>query len=92
MGDMSDDCMRGMECDDYVITKRERWDPGMWVTRNRTTIPVRAMDDPHLLNAFKLSGDTRLLEEIVVRMFVQHIRKGDPHGRFTEGGVSHLQA
>jgi len=49
-------------------------EPGWWVTRDGRQIKITQMDDAHLLNAYKLTSNEELFEEIVLRLFAERIR------------------
>lgn len=46
----------------------------LWTLRDGTTIPIREMSDSHLLAAFKMFGDDRFRDEMLIRMF-EHMTK-----------------
>jgi AraC-like DNA-binding protein len=41
----------------------------LWVLKDGTTISIRKMSDQHLLAAFKMFGDDRFKDEMLIRMF-----------------------
>jgi hypothetical protein len=45
-----------------------------WQTKDKREIAIKDMDDPHLLNAYKLSGRSDLFKEMVVRLFEARIK------------------
>ena len=40
-----------------------------WVMKDGATIPIRKMSDSHLLAAFKVFGDQRFRDEMLIRLF-----------------------
>jgi len=51
-------------------------EPGWWVTRDGRQIKITQMDDEHLLNAYTLTSNEELFEEMVLRLFASRIRAG----------------
>ena len=45
----------------------------VWVTKDQKKIVICEMEDRHLFNAWRRSGDERLFKEMVVRLFEQQI-------------------
>lgn len=45
-----------------------------WKTRSGNKVQIYKMEDSHLLNAYKLSGDKSLFKEMVVRLFEAKIK------------------
>ena len=45
-----------------------------WKTRSGDKVQICNMEDLHLLNAYKLSGDKSLFKEMVVRLFEAKIK------------------
>ncbi len=41
----------------------------LWKTKQGGSIQIGSMDDSHLLNAYKKTGDDALFKEMVVRLF-----------------------
>lgn len=41
----------------------------LWTLKDGTTIPIRKMSDSHLLAAFKMFGDERFRDEMLIRLF-----------------------
>jgi len=44
-----------------------------WVTKDGRLVPIRLMDDSHVFNAYMLSGDQQLFQEMVVRLFKEKL-------------------
>jgi hypothetical protein len=40
-----------------------------WITRDGRGVTIRDMEDSHLFNAYMHSGDERLFQEMVIRLF-----------------------
>ena len=47
----------------------------VWTKKDGRQIPVRDMDDKHLLNSYKLSHDAVLFREMVLRLFESRLAK-----------------
>ena len=45
-----------------------------WETRSGNKLQICNMEDSHLLNAYKLSGNNSLFKEMVVRLFEAKIK------------------
>lgn len=45
-----------------------------WTLKDGTTISIRKMSDSHLLAAFKMFGDERFRDEMLIRMFEAMIK------------------
>lgn len=73
MSDMTDDldCYDAPDFDDPYKTVRER----AWVTKAGDLVRICDMTDTHLLNAFNLTTDEGLFQEMVWRLFQQKIKE-----------------
>ena len=45
----------------------------LWVMKDGATIPIRKMTDKHLLAAFKMLGDDRFRDEMLIRIFERNM-------------------
>ncbi len=74
MSDMTDD-FDHYDCyandTDPFETVRQR----EWVTKTGSGVRICDMTDNHLLNAFNLTRDETLFQEMVWRLFKQHIKE-----------------
>jgi hypothetical protein len=48
-------------------------EPGWWRTRDGKRIKISEMGDKHLLNAYKLTTNEELFEEMVLRLFLDRV-------------------
>ena len=46
-----------------------------WTTKDKREIPIKNMDDSHLLNAYKYSQRDVLFREMVLRLFEERVMK-----------------
>lgn len=44
-----------------------------WITKDGRFVPICNMEDSHLFNAYMHSGDQRLFQEMVIRLFKGNI-------------------
>ena len=73
MADMyADMATRLPDWDDDGYSSKNRFDDfrdDLWVTKGGETISIKDMTDAHLLAAFKVFGDDRFRDEMIIRMF-----------------------
>lgn len=61
-----------MTCGEDGYSPQNRFDEfrdDLWTLKDGTTIPIRKMGDSHLLAAFKMFGDERFRDEMLIRLF-----------------------
>ena len=46
----------------------------VWTTKDGREIPIKNMEDSHVLNAYRLSQDRLLFREMVLRLFEQRVK------------------
>ena len=55
--------------------RRENFRQETWKTRDGRTMPIKSMDDNHLFNAYRHSGDSLLFREMVLRLFEERMKR-----------------
>lgn len=61
-----------MTCGEDGYSSKNRFDEfrnDAWTLKDGTIISIRDMSDQHLLAAFKMFGDERFKDEMLIRMF-----------------------
>ena len=66
--------MSWLEDQGYDGYDEDDLEPGWWRTQDGRQIKISEMDDEHLLNAYKLTSNEELFEEMVLRLFDSRIR------------------
>jgi hypothetical protein len=72
MGEMADmhDGFDGWDDDGYGPENRfDQFREDIWQTKGDKQLSIGAMSNSHLLAAFKMFGDERLRDEMLIRMF-----------------------
>jgi hypothetical protein len=66
--------MSWLEDQGYDGYDEDDLEPGWWRTRDGRQMKISEMDDEHLLNAYTLTSNEELFEEMVLRLFADRIR------------------
>jgi hypothetical protein len=70
MADMHDGFDGWYDDDDYGPQNRfDQFRDDMWQTKDGKEIAIRDMSNSHLMAAFRMFGDERLRDEMLIRMF-----------------------